>query len=438
MAIARFAAATTQAPPKIAYLVNQYPKISHSFIRREIAALEVHGLTISRFSIRTCAKELVDADDVEELGKTRAILDYCKLELLIWICRTVIGRPLAFLAALKLTLRLGVKEGIRALYYLAYLGEACVLVAWFKTAGIDHVHAHFGTNSTTVAMLCHALGGPPFSFTAHGPEEFDKVSAISLGEKIRRAEFVVAVSSFGRSQLYRWSALDEWPKIHIVRCGLDQSYLSQRFVPIPDQPHFVCVGRLSRQKGHLLLIEAVKQLVDAGHIFKVSLVGDGELRLQIEQLIASYDLQDCVALTGWASSQDVKAQLLRSQVLVLPSFAEGLPVVIMEALALGRPVISSGIAGIPELVETGVNGWLVVPGSVESLVNAMGAALTTSAPRLEAMGKLGIQRVAERHNIAHETSSLAGLFAKSSWPRRLSKALAPLPPRSGSISAKST
>ncbi|PSN11952.1 colanic acid biosynthesis glycosyltransferase WcaL [filamentous cyanobacterium CCT1] len=402
----------TQTAPNVAYLVNQYPKVSHSFIRREITALEAQGLAIARFSIRSCADELVDPDDIQELEKTQIVLDRPRSELLLTIARVVLQRPMAFVAALGLAFQCGLKDESGPLYHLAYLAEACVLLAWFKAANIDHVHAHFGTNSTTVAMLCHALGGPPYSFTVHGPEEFDKVRAISLAEKIRRAAFVVAISSFGKSQLYRWTALADWPKIHVVHCGLDQNFLARTFTPIPEQRHLVCVGRLSGQKGHLLLLEAVKQLVDAGYRFTVTLVGDGEMRSQVEALIASYSLQDCVSITGWASSQVVKDQLLKAQAMVLPSFAEGLPVVIMEALALGRPVITTAIAGIPELVETGVNGWLVVPGSVESLVEAMRAALDTPSAELEAMGKAGMTKVAQQHNIELEAAHLAQLFVE--------------------------
>ncbi len=408
--------APAQATPKVAYLVNQYPKVSHSFIRREIAALEAQGLAVARFSSRSCADELVDPDDIKELDKTRIVLDHPRSGLLLTIAQVVLQRPMAFVAALGLAFQLGLKDESGPLYHLAYLAEACVLLAWFEAAEIDHVHAHFGTNSTTVAMLCHALGGPPYSFTVHGPEEFDKVSAISLAEKIRRAAFVVAISSFGRSQLYRWTALEDWPKIHIVHCGLDQNFLAQEFTAIPEQRHLVCVGRLSGQKGHLLLLEAVKQLIDTGYRFTVALVGDGEMRSQVEALLATYNLQDCVSITGWASSQVVKDQLLKAQALVLPSFAEGLPVVIMEALALGRPVITTSIAGIPELVETGVNGWLIVPGSVESLAEAMRVALDTSLAELETMGKAGITKVAQQHNIDHEAVHLAQLFVESAQP----------------------
>ena len=113
-------------------------------------------------------------------------------------------------------------------YHLIYLAEACLIRRWLVETGVSHVHAHFGTNSAEVAMLVQTLGGPPFSFTAHGPEEFDKAPLIGLAEKIRRAAFVVAVSSFGRSQLFRLVEHEHWDKIHVVHCGLEPSFLRGR------------------------------------------------------------------------------------------------------------------------------------------------------------------------------------------------------------------
>lgn len=398
------------APTPVAYLVNQYPKVSHSFVRREIYGLEACGLTVARFSIRSCADELVDPEDVAELAKTKVVLGQGVASLATALVRVALGRPWAFMTGLSLAWQLSRRGERGLLYHLVYLAEACLLLGWLREAGIDHVHAHFGTNSTTVALLCKALGGPTYSFTVHGPEEFDKVQAIALPEKIKQAKFVIAISSFGRSQLYRWADLDDWAKIHVVRCGVDQHFLTAAVSPVPDEPTLVCVGRLSEQKGHLLLLEAVKRLVDQGSPLKLVLVGDGELRSRIERLIDNYGLQERIVITGWASSTVVKDHLLRARAMVLPSFAEGLPVVIMEALALGRPVISSSIAGIPELIETGVNGWLVVPGSVDSLVKAMAAALDCSPDQLSEMGHQGAKRVAHYHDARQEAKTLAQLL----------------------------
>ena len=180
---------------KLAYLVNQYPRVSHTFIRREIAAIENTGLAVARFSIRSSPEEVVDPSDRAELERTQVVLSVGMHGLLLALLDRLLRSPLSLFGAALLTLRIGWRSERGLLRHLAYLAEACVLVRWFRAAGITHVHAHFGTNSAAVAMLCHALGGPPYSFTVHGPEEFYKALAISLRTKIERARFVVAISS---------------------------------------------------------------------------------------------------------------------------------------------------------------------------------------------------------------------------------------------------
>ncbi len=395
---------------KIAYLINQYPKISHSFIRREIVALEALGIPITRFSIRSCQEPLVDEADQQELVKTNVLLDVGILGLLISFIKVFLTRPKRWLEALQLTLKIGWNSDRGVLLNLAYLAEACVLLDRFSHLNITHFHAHFGTNSTTVLLLNHVLGGASYSFTVHGPEEFDKVQAIALPEKIKRAAFVVTISSYGRSQLYRWCEFKDWDKIKIVHCGVDDAFLSLPPQPISEKPCFVSVGRLSEQKGQYLLVEAASKLVSQGYDFKLLLVGDGELRKPIEEAINRYNLQDTVEITGWATQKQVQNFILESQVMVLPSFAEGLPVVIMESLALGRPVIGTYIAGIPELVIPEKSGWLVPAGSVETLVTTMKNVLDTPIFHLEAMGKTGTEMVKKEHNINQEAQKIKHLF----------------------------
>ena len=394
----------------IAYLVNQYPKVSHSFVRREVAAVESCGMKVARFSIRSCESELVDEADKLEQELTKVILGIGVKGLVLALLRVALTKPARFLEALRLTFKVGWHSERGIILHLAYLAEACVLLNWFSEQGIAHVHAHFGTNSTTVAMLCHVLGGPTYSFTVHGPEEFDKATILSLEEKIKRSTFVAAVSSFGKSQLFRWCDRTLWSKIHVIHCGVDAAFLAHPHVPIPAAPRLVCIGRLSEQKGHLLLLEAANLLAVAGLDFKLVFVGDGPLRSDIEKQIAQYGLQKHIEITGWASSDQVREQLLASRAMVLPSFAEGLPVVIMESLALNRPVISTYVAGIPELVEPGVCGWLVPPGSAEILAVAMRAALEAPLEKLEEMGKAGAERVAKQHNVDLEAKKLVALF----------------------------
>ena len=310
-----------------------------------------------------------------------------------------------------MTLRMARQSDRSLLRHLAYLAEATLLRRWAAELSIQHVHAHFSANPTDVALLCHMLGGPSYSFMVHGPEEFDRAQCLSLAEKIRRAAFVTAISNYCRSQLYRWAPTSEWSKIHIVRCALDGDFLDAEADAIdPSSKRLVCVGRLCEQKGHLLLIEAAARLARKNVDFELVLLGDGELRRDIEQRIAERQLDGKAQVVGWATSEQVRHELLRARALVLPSFAEGLPVVIMEALALRRPVISTYIAGIPELVVDGENGWLVPAGAVEPLVDAMEQALASRPHSLDAMGKVGATRVQCDHNVAVETEKLSRLI----------------------------
>ena len=403
---------------RVAYLINQYPKVSHSFIRREIAALESEGIEVLRFSIRRCSEGLVDDADKAELERTRFILDVGLLGLLAGLIRVACTRPVRLAGALRLALGIGWRSNRQMLHGLAYVAEACVLLGWLSEASVDHVHAHFPTNPAMVAMLCRILGGPPYSFTSHGVELTDRPELLGLAHKLARASFAVAVSEFGRSQLYRWCGHHLWPRIRVVRCGLDGAFLNAPRAPVPSAPRLVCVGRLSEEKGQLLLLQAIRVLAAEGVDVKIVLVGDGPLRAEIEELVARFELGRHVEMIGWATSDDVRQQILNSRVLVLPSFAEGLPVVIIEALALGRPVISTYVAGIPELVQPGVCGWLVPAGSLCSLVEAMREALNAPVQQLRAMGRAGAARVAELHDVRTQARKLASQFRNVARERR--------------------
>jgi glycosyltransferase involved in cell wall biosynthesis len=395
---------------RVAYLVNQYPKVSHSFIRREILALERQGIEVLRFASRGWDAELADADDLRERTQTRYLLEGGLRKLVGPALRAFFASPWRFACAFALACRMGHRADRPLLVHLAYLAQACRLVEWLRQCGATHVHAHFATNPAEVAMLVRALGGPPYSFTVHGPEEFDRPLTLGLREKLRRAAFVVAVSSFARSQLYRWVEPAHWPKIRVVHCGLEDAFHAGAATPLPLRPRLVCVARLAEQKGQLLLLEAAHRLVERGIDFELVLAGDGELRETIEARIARLGLRNNVYITGWISSERVRAELLAARALVLASFAEGLPVVVMEAMALRRPVITTYVAGIPELVRPGDNGWLVPAGDVEALVHAMAECLASPAELLARMGDSARRRVLERHDIDTEAAKLAALF----------------------------
>jgi glycosyltransferase involved in cell wall biosynthesis len=398
---------------RVAYLINQYPKVSHSFIRREILALERQGVAVERFAVRGWSEEFPDAADRAERERTRYLLEHGLGGVLVTALAMAATRPFRFARSLALAVSMWRRSSRTLFHHLAYLAEACRLVLWTDAARTTHLHAHFGTNPAEVAMLARELGGPPYSFTAHGPEEFDSPGALNLGEKGRRAAFVVAVSSFGRSQLLRWLPLADWPKVAVVHCGLEKAFHRGTNAAPQAASRLVCVGRLCEQKGQLLLVEAAQRIVASGRPLELVLAGDGEMRAEIEALVDRLDLRSNVRITGWIANDRVRDEILDARALVLPSFAEGLPVVLMEAMALRRPVITTFVAGIPELVQAGDNGWLVPAGDVDALAQAMIDCLAAPVEALARMGEAAHARVIARHDADTEASKLAALFAAS-------------------------
>ena len=294
--------------------------------------------------------------------------------------------------------------------HIAYFIEACHLLRVLRKLNIQHLHAHFGTNPTAVAMLCRKLGGPPYSFTVHGSEEVDNGPYLSLSRKISVAKFVVAVSWYGRSQLCRWCDPKHWNKIHVVHCGVDDLFLNSACSAIPASRRLVCVGRLSQDKGQTVLIEAASLLLRQGYRFELVLVGDGPMRSRIDTMIDKEGLKDVVRMVGWKTNTEVRSEILNAQTLVLTSFIEGLPMVLMESLALRRPVISTYVAGIPELVQNGENGWLVPAGNVSALSEAIRKAIELPNNKLTAMGNAGANRVRADFQTATEVLKLEQLF----------------------------
>ena len=396
---------------RLAYLCNLYPAVSHSFVRREIEGVERLGHEVHRFSLRLARSDLKDEADLNEARRTEAVLGRGVTALLGSAIPLSLSRPGKSLSALAMAYRLagpGLRQKFR---HLAYWLEAGWLVRRMEQLKIDHLHAHFGTNPAAVASIARAWGGPPFSFTVHGPDEFDAPVALGLAAKIEAASFVAAISSYGRSQLMRWSAPDQWDKIEVIRCGIDNGFLEARLEPVPGgSTEFVCVARLSAQKGLPLLVAACDRLRAAGERFSLTIIGEGEMRGALQDDIQRRKLKDVISLVGVRTSAEIREHLLSARAFVLPSFAEGLPVVIMEALALSRPVISTSIAGIPELVDNEC-GWLIPAGSEGALIDAMKSALHAEPVELTTKGAIGRERVRRLHDAASNAALLLDAMA---------------------------
>jgi len=391
---------------RLAYLVPTYPEPSQTFIGREIRAIEACGVEVHRFAIRSFKGRLVDGQDIAEAARTTAVLDLSVISITLAVAQCAMSTPMTWLRTLSSALRPLFSSEISLLRRCAYFAEACVLRRLLREADVGHLHVHFGTNASTVALLCRRLGGPPVSITMHGPEEFDLPTVLRLGRKVVEADAVVAISEFARSQLLRWTPPEHWNRVHVVRCGLDEQLLTAPVVPVPVAPALTAVGRLVEQKGQLVLLHAMARVVALVPDARLTIIGDGPMRDELETAVHELGLANNISLIGLQPASVVRQSIEASRALVMPSFAEGLPVVVMEALALHRPVVATQVAGIPELVRPGINGWLVSPGSVEELASALVEVLSASSTELDRMGAAGACRVAERHRASLEAQRL--------------------------------
>ncbi len=395
---------------KLAFLTTEYPKASHTFVRRELLALEQRGHEITRLSIRDATQTVVDPADKAEAEKTIICLNLPKLQMIVSTIAAILTRPRPFFDACRAVFQMWKVSDRGLIRHVAYLIEAATLLPILKKRGVTHIHTHFGKNAADVALLIKRLGGPTYSLMIHGPGEFDGPRTFSLGAKVAESEFTAAISYFATGQLRRWVPFEHWSRMHVIRCTIGDDFLKQIHPVDESSSKLVCIGRLTAQKGQLLLIDAVHQLVSEGIDVQLVLAGDGEMRRAIEDRIEELGVGQHVTITGWINEQQVRQLLIESRGMVLPSFAEGLPVAIMEALALGRPVVSTSIAAIPELLRDGENGWVIPSGCMDDLVAALRELLQTPAERLSEMGRAGHERVRRQHHTETEAAKLEALF----------------------------
>jgi glycosyltransferase involved in cell wall biosynthesis len=400
---------------KILYLVNQYPKVSHTFIRREILSLEEQGVDVIRVAMRSDDPMGMSEVDKSEFSKTHYVLQQRKIDLVKHVLNAVLSNPQRFLKALKVMFRMYLASKQSLLIHLIYLVESCNVAEVCGTKKVDHIHAHFGTNPAEVAMYTSIITGVPYSFTVHGPEEFDKPLTLNLNQKIKYASKVIAITNYCKSQLFRWADYKDWHKVKIIHCGLESDFFNRASltkIRANDTFQFLCIGRLCEQKGQLLLLQAFNNFIKSGNNAYLTLAGDGEMRGDVEQFITTNHLQNHVKITGWVDSNQIKHMLSKSDAMLLPSFAEGLPVAIMEAMATGVPVISTSIAGIPELLKHNETGFLVCPGSSEALETALNAFVDMNNETLNQIKIAAFEAVTKDHNVTTEAAKLAKCVAE--------------------------
>lgn len=400
---------TPQGP--IAYLTGEYPKVSHTFIAREIAALRAQGAEVITCTIRRApAKDVVGADQQAEAARTFCVLEASKSPVrLIGAHLGVLRRnPRGWLSALRRAWRMRSPGLKSALWQMFYFAEAAVLARHLRAQGVVHLHNHFASSSCSVAILASEMSGIPFSITIHGPTELFEAHLWRLDEKIARARFVACISHFCRSQAMLFSDPAHWGKLRLVHCGVIPANYGTR--PRDSYGQTVLfIGRLDVVKGVPLLLQAFAAARARHPGATLTVVGDGPARKALEAQAATLGITDATTFTGYRAQSEVAALLEDADMLVLPSFAEGVPVVLMEAMASRIPVIASQVAGVPELVQDGVSGFVVPAGDVDTLTTRLEVLL--SDPELcRRMGATGRAKVVAEYDVDHEAAWLLALF----------------------------
>ncbi len=396
---------------RIAYLLSQYPAISHTFFLNEVLAMRAHGFLIETASINGLQPPAAGFPDTEmrEAAHTFYVKQAPKLAILRTLIRTLFTRPDVLLRGLSAALTLRPWDIPGTGYALFYLVEAIILGEWMLRKGCSHLHVHFGGAVATVGMLTSIAWKIPYSLTIHGPEEFYDVGSSFLEQKIEAAAFVTCISDYCRSQLLKISPVSGWPKFHVCRLGVRTDV----FVPVLSAPrdilHIVNVGRLHPAKGQMVLLESFLELHRRRIPARLSIVGDGAGIDSLREYIRRNDLQDLVTLHGALSHPATRQLLGTCDLFVLPSFAEGVPVALMEAMSMEIACVSTYVAGIPELIESGEQGLLVPPSSTEALTDAMATLLLDHQQRGR-LAAAGRQKVLSTYNLSTNINRFISVF----------------------------
>ena len=395
-----------------ACVVSRYPAVSHAFILREVRALRARGIDVHTFTIRRPGRgELLSVADREEDARTFAVLPPRPLKLVGSHLRALFAHPLRYLGTLAAAQRLSPPGARQRLWRLFYFGEAMLVWDECRRRGLRHLHAHFANVGSEVALLAARFGGAEWSwsFMMHGSTELFSETPHRLPDKIRDARLVVCNSDFTRAQLMKLVGREEWEKLHVVRCGIDAGVFTPRRPRAGGPLHVLTVGRLVPGKGHALLLEALYALRARGVEVEATFVGDGPDRAGLETLTRELMLHRQVRFAGAVGQDELPDWYARADAFCLPTLAEGLGVVLLEAMAAGLPVVSTRVMGVPEVVEDEATGLLVSPGRVDELADAL-ERLAASPELCERLGRHGRLRVDTEFALDAATSRLIELF----------------------------
>ena len=404
---------SSERPKGIAYLLKRYPRLSETFILNEILELERQGLDLSIFSLLPPE----GGSFHPQVGMVKAPVTYIPQPSLKdfwgWLKKhqTEAGNlSLNWEEALKLALEYDPdSKGY------AYLLQAVTLAHYFRKQKIQHIHAHFATLASYMALSIHLLTGIPYSFTTHAKDIYtDEVDQSLLARKIEGTKFVVTVSDFNQKYLSNLFQGRFDHKILRIYNGLDLEIFKED--SLPREPNLILsVGRLIPKKGFEYLIGACQILKEKGLDFKCKIIGEGGQRNVLEQELKERGVDDRVEFLGSKTQDEVIRWMRRSTLLCLPCIVadngdrDALPTVLLEALALGLPVVSTRVTGIPEIVEDGKEGLLVEEKDQSALSQAIVRLLDNPGLR-ENFSKNGVLKVKERFSVQKNVSQLKKLF----------------------------
>lgn len=407
---------------KVAYVVGRYPAVSHTFVTREVQALRAAGVEVETISIhRATEADALSAVDRAEREATYWLLPL-RLGRLLRSHARALRAPATYLQTLATAVR-GEPGGLKARLWRAfYFAEAVMVWDHCRRQGIRHIHAHHLNQASDAAMLAARFGKDSgegewsWSFTMHGPNEFYDVSRFRLAEKAQSASFVACISDFARSQVMGFVPEERWSRLRIVHCGVDPDEYDRSRLPARGRQasgfHILYVGRLVPFKGQGILLEALARLRGQGWDATLTLIGDGPSRGDLEEKAKALGIAAAVEFAGSVGQDEIRTYFAAADLFCLPSFAEGVPVVLMEAMAMEVPVLTTWVMGISELVENGVEGILVRPGRPDELTEAL-ARLAADPELRRTLGARGRRKVQAEFDVRQAGRELARILREN-------------------------